>query len=215
LSTKITKSIILLLMTVLLVSSIGYVNFVKANPAPLGYPSMKINWSCSNNTIFTSNKVNVNFNISFSDILITYGWGGLKPNYTVTTKITSISCLLDSKQVPLTSSASGTYFVNLTGLSEGKHSLFLGLICKNEGEQFNQDIKNLDFDNFSHLGWIPYFSEQFYFNVQTNKESLPIIPIAVGASLAVIVAIALVVVYWKTKIKKLDNRSEEAVNKDN
>jgi hypothetical protein len=197
-------------MTALVVTSIGYVNFVKANPAPLGYPYPKIDWDCSNNTIFTNSNVNLEFNISFSDALLTYGWGGLQPNYTITTKIEGIYCKLDlelnkgDKSVPVSESESGTYFVNLTGLSKGTHTLDLAVDCRfNYSEQFNQDILKMDFDHQSHITTIyPFLAEPIYFTVQTNQESLsPMIVIGVGTSLAVIVAVALVVVYRKHSLK--------------
>jgi hypothetical protein len=209
LSTKITKSIILLLMAVLLVSSLGYVKFSMANPAPLGYPYPQLYWGCANNATFTNNNVNIDFNINFSsDTLITYGWGGLQPNYTVTTDISGIKCMLDwekgDKSVPVTKSASGTYFVNLTGLAEGKHNIRLELTCGyNYSEQFNQDIKDWDSESLSHITNSLPALFWLYFNVQTNQESSLIIASGVGISLAVIVAVALVIIYRKSKIKKI------------
>jgi hypothetical protein len=193
-------------MVMFLVSSIGYVNLVKANPAPLGYPSMKIDWSCSNNTLFTSNNVNMNFNISSSDTLITYGYGGLQPNYTVITEITGIVCRVDNGKANDEVSENdlpGTYSVEIMGLSEGSHNMSLVISCKyNYSEQFNQDIKNMDIDHLSHITTLNlYFSEPIYFTVHTNQEPFSIIPMGIGISLAVIATFALVVVFRKYSLK--------------
>jgi hypothetical protein len=223
LSTKITKSIIPLLMAVLIVTSVGYVNFVKANPIafPPSYP--QVHWGFANNTIFPSNNVIIDFTISINDTIFNSAMvENLQPNYTVTSQIEDIGYYIGNNFTSnydwgtrvesgnVTVSASRLYSINLTGLSEDKYCIVLCGNCKyNFSEQFNQDIEKFypeyQPSAFSddHILW---GTEPIYFTVSANVDStgetaLPVSALGAGAFLAVIVAVALLVVYKKRSLK--------------
>ena len=218
----------------LIVTSVGCVNFVKANPIAFPAPMPQVHWDFANNTVFKINNTVLNFTISINDTIFnTERVENLQPSYAgVKSVVTSVEYLCYTNYSSLTpfnynpgscvergqvnASASGIYSVNLTGLPEGKYHIDLYIDCSyNYSEQFNQDIakfypgnKISDFvdktEGFQYdYGWggCPiYFSVATYLD-NTNEMSAPMIAIGFGASLAVIVAVALLVVYKKRSLK--------------
>jgi hypothetical protein len=219
LSRKLTKSIILLLIGMLLLSSLGYVKFSLANPYGFGIPAINIDSSCPDNANITSPNLTVNFNISFTgDTLYTNGHASeyMQPNYTVTPMIEYFVCAVDYKEVYRVANndlAPKTYCINFTGLSEGKHRIDVQITSYFYSAQFSEDtekIKNIDPEIYSHVSNEVHYLYLLNVNVNTNQELSYLITAGVGFTLAVIVAIALVVAYRKRSLKlKVKGNSTE------
>jgi hypothetical protein len=229
-------------MVCLIVPSFGTVNFTRANPQPFGYPAPTLNWGFANTTVFANNSVILNFDVSIGDNLTTWthGWKseGLKENYTVTSLIESVQyCCCTNitvskyggiygdlvKEGNATLSSPGKYFINLTGAPKGNYFFYYIIInCKwIFSDEFQQDItkvnprnQNITSAEDPYSYYYPIFFSVNDNVVKTSETALPIMPIGVGTSLALIVAVTLLVIYKKRSLK-LKVKGEGTVKKDN
>jgi hypothetical protein len=206
LSRKITKSVILLLITVLLVSSLGFINLARAQPLPSDFAIVV---SLAEGTTITSNNVTLLIELSSKGVWwslqsaqVTYylddqffGQADYPPQI-----ITTIANLTQGEH-KIEIKGEGTYFGYFREMGTGKvilNPITVNFNVNSEPTQLTQQPTQTN--QTTQLSGNPF-------------SSLAMVLSGVIAG-AVIVSVALLVIYRK-KIRKLDKRSEETDRKDN